>query len=331
VPSFASQTKDLPVMKNEENPRRQFLRTIALTTAAVGLAPVIGTSKNALGALAVPPAGACDATTEDYYGEGPFYTVNPPDITNSQLADDNEPGTRLIISGVVRTLDCSQVIPNAEIDIWHADDNGGYDNTGGYHLRGKTYSNSQGFYMFETVKPGKYLNGSQYRPSHIHFKITAPSFGTLTTQLYFEGDVSIPIDAAASITSGTFDATPRIIQLDTNGENELEGTWDIIIDGNGETLGTNNLHLNRGMIYDAGPNPFTNELQINYGVFRDANVKLSVFDVNGKLAAVLDEKQLSTDKYSAIWHPDSSVRAGHYFISLMINEMQVHYLKVVKL
>lgn len=316
---------------NDKNPRRQFLRNIALTGAAVGLAPVIGSAKNALGPMVTPPVGTCDATTEDYYGEGPFYTPNPPAMTNGQLAPTNEPGTKLIISGVVRTLDCSQVIPNAIIDVWHADDSGAYDNTGGYHLRGTTTSNSQGFYMFETIKPGKYLNGSQFRPSHIHFKITAPGFSTLTTQLYFDGDTSIANDAAASITSGTFDATPRIIQLNTNAQNEEEGTWDIVIDGDGATLGTENLHLTRGMIYEAGPNPFEDSLQINYGVFKDAKVKLSVFDVSGKLVAILDEKQLTADKYQAVWQPDSSVKAGHYFISLMINDMQVHYLKVVRL
>ena len=103
-------------------------------------------------------------------------------------------GTRLIISGQVYNLECSEIIPNAEIDIWHANDSGSYDNYG-FNLRGKTYSNAQGFYIFETIKPGLYLNGSTYRPSHIHFKITPPGFNTLITQLYFEGDPYIPTDA----------------------------------------------------------------------------------------------------------------------------------------
>ena len=85
------------------------------------------------------------------------------------------------------------------------------------------------FYIFETIKPGLYLNGSSYRPSHIHFKITPPGFNALITQLYFQGDPYIPTDAAASVNSGSFDATHRIIPLVTNINGDLEGTWDIII------------------------------------------------------------------------------------------------------
>ena len=55
--------------------------------------------------------------------------------------------------------------------------------------------------------------------------------GPRITQLYFQGDPHIPTDAAASITSGSFDATNRIIPLISNSNGELEGTWDIIIDG----------------------------------------------------------------------------------------------------
>lgn len=51
---------------------------------------------------------------------------------------------------------------------------------------------SEGFYLFETIIPGKYLNGAKYRTGHIHFKITPSGFPTLTTQLYFEGDTDIP-------------------------------------------------------------------------------------------------------------------------------------------
>ena len=84
-------------------------------------------------------------------------------------------------------MDCAEVIPNTELDIWHANDAGSYDNTG-FNLRGKTTSNNQGFYVFETIKPGWYLNGADYRPSHIHFKVHRRGYEELTSQLYFKGD-----------------------------------------------------------------------------------------------------------------------------------------------
>ena len=54
--------------------------------------------------------------------------------------------------------------------------------------------------------------------------------------LYFEGDQYIETDAAASITEGTYDATHRIIPLSTNNDGNLEGTWDIIVDGDGTRI-----------------------------------------------------------------------------------------------
>lgn len=268
----------------------------------------------------------CDKTTLDYYGEGPFYTDNPPTIADSKLAPDTEAGTKIRITGRVQNLDCTEFVPDTIIDVWHANDAGAYDNDG-FHLRGKTTSNAEGFYVFETIKPGKYLNGSKYRPSHIHFKITPPGFPTITTQLYFAGDSSIAEDAAASITSGQYDATHRIIDLVDDGNGVLEGTWDIAISGNG-LMGTSDLHLNKGIIYSAYPNPFSKELNINYGVFQESEVTLLVFDMQGKEVATLAKQPLTPEKYNATWIPNAELPDGHYFIALKINDIQVHYLKV---
>jgi protocatechuate 3,4-dioxygenase beta subunit len=252
--SLTSSQRTAMNTSNSES-RRQFLRNTTLTVLGVGLLP--GLSKTSRAASANQD---CNATTLDYYGQGPFYTPSAPLLTDNKLASDNETGTRLIISGVVRTLDCSMIIPDTIIDIWHANDAGAYDNSG-FNLRGITYSNIQGFYFFETILPGKYLNGASYRPRHIHFKITPPGFPTLTTQLYFENDTDIPGDAAASVTSGTYDATHRIIPISLNGQGKYEGTWDIIVDGAG-TTGIHDAHLNQGMIYSVSPNPFTNRVNI---------------------------------------------------------------------
>lgn len=311
--------------EKNKNSRRQFLRNTALTALSVGLLPVVAKSN---GSEADTPA-ACNPTTLDYYGQGPFYTANAPVIANNQLAAQNETGTRLIISGVVRTLDCSQLIPDTLIDIWHANDAGAYDNTG-YNLRGITHSNAQGFYAFETILPGKYLNGASYRPRHIHFKISPPGFAALTTQLYFEGDTSIPADAAASLTTGTYNASHRIIPITLNGDGKYEGTWDIIVDGNGVT-GVPDLHLHKGIIYSLSPNPFTNTVEINYGIFQPAKVAIQVFDITGALVATFDEQNLQPQKYKALWQPALNLPGGMYFVALKINDLQVHYLKAVKL
>ena len=307
--------------KSLEN-RRQFLKNTSLAALALGISPLVSHAKNS----EASKANACNRTTLDYYGEGPFYTENPPFIIDGKLAKDSEEGTRIRITGRVQNLDCSEFIPNTIIDVWHANDAGEYDNDG-FNLRGQVKSNEQGFYMFETIKPGKYLNGTKYRPSHIHFKITPPGFGTIITQLYFHGDTSIADDAAASISDGQFDATHRTIALTKNNEGMLEGTWDIAINGKG-TMGAADLHLDKGMIYNASPNPFSKVLRINYGVFKPSVVSLVVFNMQGKEVALLEKRGLSAAKYEAEWTPNAELPDGYYFVSLKINDLQVHYLKV---
>lgn len=308
--------------------RRQFLKNTSLAAFAAVTLPSIARAELNSGNANQPPVN-CNATTLDYYGQGPFYTANAPSIINNQLASANEPGTRLIISGRVHNLDCTEYIPGTIIDIWHADDAGAYDNSG-FNLRGQTTSNSQGFYLFETIYPGKYLNGSAYRPAHIHFKITPPGYPLLTTQLYFEGDSDISTDAAASISSGTYDATHRIVPVTTNSSGQKEATWDIVVDGSGNPVGIEEMRLTMGMVYNVYPNPFSDFIQINYGVFQQAKVSIQVFDIQGRLVANLEELNLKPEKYTAEWRPDSTILPGHYFVALKINDVQVHYLKVIK-
>ena len=317
-------------MKNKENNRRKFLKNSSLALLSTTFFHSITEASNSKNTGNFNKNSLeCNPSTEDAYGQGPFYVANSPFLQNNRLADLNQLGSRIIISGQVYNIDCSQVIPNTEIDIWHANHLGEYDNLG-YNLRGKTTTNNLGFYIFETIRPGHYLNGLSYRPSHIHFKITPPGFNSLITQLYFEGDPYISSDAAASMTSGSFDASNRIIPLISNSNGVYEGTWDIILDGEGVSTETNNIHIDKGIIYNVSPNPFTNYLEINYGVFKKAMVNISAYNMSGILVAEIDEKVLNPGKYSIAWSPTQDIIKGYYFIIIMINQVQVHYIRVFK-
>lgn len=314
-------------MKANPKARRQFLKNLSLASLSAGLFPAVAQANQGIAGVS-QASSDCFITTLDYFGEGPFYTQDPPVMQDNMLAGPNEPGERLILSGQVRNLDCSELIPNVVIDVWHANDAGQYDNAG-YNLRGVTFTNNQGFFLFETILPGHYPNGGTFRPSHLHIKITPPGFETLTTQLYFEGDEYISSDPAASINNGEFDATHRIIPIVKNNQGKYEGTWDIVVDGDG-IVGMNDVHVDKGMIYAAGPNPFSGKVEISYGVFRSAKVSLLVYDLFGRTVATLEEKSLPPEKYTAVWQPDSNLPNGYYFIALKVNDLQVHYLKVLK-
>jgi protocatechuate 3,4-dioxygenase beta subunit len=116
--------------------------------------------------------------------EGPFYKAGAPH--KAVLADDNERGERLVIAGTVLTTSCEPVA-GAELDVWHADARGGYDNDG-YHLRGTLVTDAKGRYELRSIVPGRYLNGDTYRPAHVHVKLRARGHRVLTTQLYFASD-----------------------------------------------------------------------------------------------------------------------------------------------
>lgn len=138
--------------------------------------------------------GDCD-TTNDILG--PFYRSGAPlrnDLTYEGLA-----GARILIKGKVFKSDCVTPLRNALVEIWHCNTKGEYDNKSKeYRHRAGWKTSDSGEYSFKTILPGKYLNGDQYRPSHIHFRVTAKNSRELVSQIYFKGDPHIAADPWAS-------------------------------------------------------------------------------------------------------------------------------------
>lgn len=130
-----------------------------------------------------------EGPTEDNI-QGPFYRAGAP--MKSNLVEAGDPGVRITISGSVFTTSC-QIVAGTLIDIWQADDAAVYD-LAGFQYRGKVTAGADGVWTVDTIIPGNYLNGAQYRPAHIHVTVTAAGMTSVTTQLYFEGDPYNSID-----------------------------------------------------------------------------------------------------------------------------------------
>jgi len=116
--------------------------------------------------------------------EGPYYlnlNLLRGDIT------EGKPGfpTSLALR-VVRAADCSP-IPNAVVDVWHADHLGVYSGiaqqgtTGLTYMRGVQVTNAGGIVRFQTIFPGWYPG----RTTHIHVKVRPTSTTEVTSQLFF--------------------------------------------------------------------------------------------------------------------------------------------------
>jgi len=113
--------------------------------------------------------------------EGPYYKIDSPERQSIAAADT--PGKKLVLEG--RVFDSEgRSVPQAWLDFWHANGNGEYDNEG-FNLRGHQYTDADGRYHLETVKPKEYL----FRAPHVHAKVRAnENSPVLTTQLFFPGE-----------------------------------------------------------------------------------------------------------------------------------------------
>jgi protocatechuate 3,4-dioxygenase beta subunit len=156
------------------NTRRTFL-------AHLGVAPLLLSACGRGLAQASKDAGVCAPTDSNI--EGPFFKRGAP--VRSRLAAKDEPGVPLALAGSVVGPDC-QPLKDVTMQVWQADRDGAYDNSGD-RFRARLELRD-GRFEIATIVPGRYLNGSQYRPAHIHVKLAAAGFAPLTTQLYFPGD-----------------------------------------------------------------------------------------------------------------------------------------------
>lgn len=52
--------------------------------------------------------------------------------------------------------------------------------------------------------------------------------------------------------------------------------------------------------------------------------------MTGRQVAILEQREMTPEKYSAYWQPEAGLGSGHYFVAIKINDLQVHYLKTIK-
>ncbi|MBT3480658.1 MAG: hydroxyquinol 1,2-dioxygenase [Opitutales bacterium] len=147
---------------------------------------------------------------------GPFYIEGSKMVEiGANLIGDSE-GEPTVVSGTVRTLG-GDPIEGAIIDLWQTAANGLYENQDPdqpeNNLRFRMRTNKDGYYQFTTIKPVSYkvptdgpvgrmldLQGRHaWRPSHLHYKVSADGHRNLITEVFDEGDEYIEEDSVFGV------------------------------------------------------------------------------------------------------------------------------------
>ncbi|KIY02058.1 uncharacterized protein Z520_02196 [Fonsecaea multimorphosa CBS 102226] len=131
---------------------------------------------------------------------GPFHNESH-EFSHGDSISSVGAGQSMLIRGTVKNRK-GEPIDRALLDIWETNGNGKYDmqdpETGGPDCRGKFYTDAQGRFYINGVRPVDYpvpfdgpvgivldlLNRQAYRPAHVHFLINHPSHERLNTALY---------------------------------------------------------------------------------------------------------------------------------------------------
>jgi protocatechuate 3,4-dioxygenase beta subunit len=290
--------------------RRDFLKKGSLGVLAASIIPFISKASN---------MASCEATTEDILG--PFFSEGAPQ-TNTIVPIDYE-GEKLFLNGRLSNTSCEDGLANVVLDFWQADENGAYDNDG-FKFRGKVLTDSEGNYNLETIVPGKYLNGSNYRPAHIHLKVQAEGYEELVTQIYFEGDVSIQSDHWASDET----AINRIIPLNSGIAGDWFGTFDIILT-NGIDFSVNELQREYGDLSQNYPNPFTQQSKLFLVLNKDANTSIEIYNQEGKLVESLLNQKMPKGRYELNWNANNLAN-GIYTAVWLVEDKLVKTIKLIK-
>ncbi len=215
--AVATVTSHLHAIIHELNPSAEEFRAVLSFLTEVGhhsddrrqewvlLADVLGASTLVEDLNTPRPQGATPNTVA-----GPFYRADVPATSNGASISRDGKGEPLFVTGKVRTLD-GRAVAAAVVEVWHANAQGVYENQDPdgqpeFNLRGRLTSDAEGRFRFSSIKPKGYslpddgpvgrlmqrIGFRAQRPAHLHFRITADGYETLTTHVFDRADPIAP-------------------------------------------------------------------------------------------------------------------------------------------
>ncbi|MDF3142684.1 MULTISPECIES: intradiol ring-cleavage dioxygenase [unclassified Streptomyces] len=217
--------------------RRTVLIATGATAASLAVTAAAPEAPTAEAADTAPVAAAAVCTLTKEMTEGPYYLDGQyvrSDITEGKT------GFPLKLALTVVDDDTCAVIPNALVEIWHADvlgeysgfvgNNGHNEPDSGTFLRGGVLTNSSGVANITTVYPGWYRGRCVHIHVKVHTNVTLTSDGSFTGgqelhtgQLFFNETITARVGALSPYSANTVTRTTL--------------AQDSIYDGGGSTSG----------------------------------------------------------------------------------------------
>jgi hydroxyquinol 1,2-dioxygenase len=174
------------------------------------LSDVLGLSMLTIGIGAPDDPAATESTVF-----GPFFVHDAPFVEYGGDVAQGAPGEPCWVEGVVRDT-TGAPIPQADIEVWEADEDGLYDvqyDDGRTTGRARLRADGEGRYGFWSVKPAPYpiphdgpvgellaaTARSPMRPAHIHFMVAALGYRTLVTHVFSSTSEHLDDDAVYGV------------------------------------------------------------------------------------------------------------------------------------
>ena len=252
---------------------------------------------------------------------GPF----PLDLTENtfffrQDVRENREGVRLLLKmKILGDADCLPM-QNVRVNIWACDKDGRYSGystsgnpgqTGLTYCRGYQITDANGEVEFITIFPGWYTG----RICHFHFQVFVNSATAAISQLTFPLEEKNALYAANTslytkgadpltfTTDGVFadgyQYQVATLEYDIN-KGGYHSYLEVTVKG-GTKTSTGHLEQQNAKQFILGqnfPNPTVNETVIPLELFNYSNVTIQLFDLQGRMIAIICDKELSKGNYT---------------------------------
>lgn len=294
--------------------RKDFIKGLGLT----GLGLAIPVSKSTASVCRTAGGSECVLIPSETAGPFPLDLTDNPFYFRQDIREDREGVVlrqRLRIIG----LDNCEPMANVRVNIWHCDKDGRYSGynhpqnpgqAGLTYLRGYQIADANGEVEFITILPGWYTG----RICHIHFQVYVSSAYAAISQLTYPIDEknAIYADHPSLYTKGADPlgylqdavfADGYAYQLATLEEDPVNGGYtsllEVTVEGEGMTgIGYAEREMAKQFtLAQNRPNPFSGETNIPFHLAHPAEVRLRLFDLNGREVGLLDFGRLSSGDY----------------------------------